>query len=511
MTVDTEQELTSRLSVYVRDDGTGVGSADQSRNTSTMEDSISHVGEEIRINPDNDMDDNMADDEDDMDLVFGDGVDLDDEETRQQDGYADEVSGDNDEMEDATERPGRPLGPPQDSSVKPKKRIPPQVHFARVENQLDKITMNITMEKVLASSLMKRQDKSGGDTNAMSESAEVSSTSDILQENTSLSAALRNNRKHPLDEFDKRLGMRVRAGNPIAEITSSFLGPLMRVFRIICITIRIGFNIGAWKDPFLSFWALCILVLLMLFLLIFPWRIFFFLVGIVGFGPQNLLLRKQILRLEARLLKKKKKPTANDSSDKLGDADGTQQPEHKHRVGDQQQHQYPNTPDGGASLGAKSMDTDDGDIGSIHSNDELQQHGSSKRGPRKLIQRIKKHRKQFRERRNNNAGNNHGHPNGGGTTNAHPTIHRKPFSAAAPTGIGRLTNPRTPREVVVPYTPFRLDRFYDWPPDPTVSRATPVVFENCVFEATPFGEDVIQGRNVGGGDDTDPSAKSKTV
>lgn len=31
-----------------------------------------------------------------------------------------------------------------------------------------------------------------------------------------------------------------------------------------------------------------------------------------------------------------------------------------------------------------------------------------------------------------------------------------------------------PREVAVPYSKLRKDRFYDWPPDPTVSRATPV-------------------------------------
>ena len=35
-----------------------------------------------------------------------------------------------------------------------------------------------------------------------------------------------------------------------------------------------------------------------------------------------------------------------------------------------------------------------------------------------------------------------------------------------------------PREVYVPYTPFRRDRFYDWPPSPAVSRATPLNFSN---------------------------------
>jgi len=31
-----------------------------------------------------------------------------------------------------------------------------------------------------------------------------------------------------------------------------------------------------------------------------------------------------------------------------------------------------------------------------------------------------------------------------------------------------------PRCIVVPYGRFKKDRFYDWPPDPTVSRATPM-------------------------------------
>ena len=32
-----------------------------------------------------------------------------------------------------------------------------------------------------------------------------------------------------------------------------------------------------------------------------------------------------------------------------------------------------------------------------------------------------------------------------------------------------------PRAVAIPYSRFRKERFYDWPPDPTVSRATPIL------------------------------------
>lgn len=36
---------------------------------------------------------------------------------------------------------------------------------------------------------------------------------------------------------------------------------------------------------------------------------------------------------------------------------------------------------------------------------------------------------------------------------------------------------QVPRDVAVPYFRFRKDRFYDWPPDPTVSRATPMLMK----------------------------------
>jgi hypothetical protein len=51
---------------------------------------------------------------------------------------------------------------------------------------------------------------------------------------------------------------------------------------------------------------------------------------------------------------------------------------------------------------------------------------------------------------------------------------RPPFSAHKPTKSTSRTNQLAPRELVVPYTRGRTERFYDWPPDPTVARATPI-------------------------------------
>ena len=164
-------------------------------------------------------------------------------------------------------------GPPQDVDIRPKKRIPPQVHLARLEEKLQKITLSISMDKVFASTLAY---------------SPLIST-DLFRSMQSTNSADREKKKTkriPLDEFDKRLGYRNRHTNPVTEIKSSFLGPLMRIFRIFCCMVRIVFNVGVWTDPYLSFWVLSFLVLSMLVLIVFPWRLFFFTVGLAAFGPQ---------------------------------------------------------------------------------------------------------------------------------------------------------------------------------------------------------------------------------
>ena len=51
---------------------------------------------------------------------------------------------------------------------------------------------------------------------------------------------------------------------------------------------------------------------------------------------------------------------------------------------------------------------------------------------------------------------------------------------------GQSTSSRkmAPRAVTVPYSRVKKDRFFDWPPDPFVSRATPMTFR----EVLPFSE-----------------------
>lgn len=169
-----------------------------------------------------------------------------------------------------------PIGPPQNCDVKPLKRVPPQVMLARAENRLHTLTFGLSMDKLFHTSLAVGKRLSGS----------MSPNECSTYEASDVNAHSRRKKRSILDDFDKRLGLRTSSKNPVVGITSSFLGPIMRMFRIFLVATRVVFNIGIWKDPFLSFWVLCFLVALMVILLIFPWRSFMFLFGLVCFGPQ---------------------------------------------------------------------------------------------------------------------------------------------------------------------------------------------------------------------------------
>ena len=59
---------------------------------------------------------------------------------------------------------------------------------------------------------------------------------------------------------------------------------------------------------------------------------------------------------------------------------------------------------------------------------------------------------------------------------------------------------QVPRDVAVPYFRFRKDRFYDWPPDPTVSRATPIL----LFGSSHPQADTLDDHSMHGKGDVDP-------
>jgi len=78
--------------------------------------------------------------------------------------------------------------------------------------------------------------------------------------------------------------------NPLAALTASFLEPLMKAIGVYLVIVRASFNTFTWRDPYLSFWFLSFLASLGILLALFPWQLFFFVIGLVCFGPQNYLL-----------------------------------------------------------------------------------------------------------------------------------------------------------------------------------------------------------------------------
>ena len=79
--------------------------------------------------------------------------------------------------------------------------------------------------------------------------------------------------------------------NPLSALSASFLEPVMKAIEVYILAVRGIFNALTWKDPFLSFWILVLFTLIMIILLLFPWRKFFYISGILCVGPQNFFLR----------------------------------------------------------------------------------------------------------------------------------------------------------------------------------------------------------------------------
>lgn len=327
------------------------------------------------------------------------------------------------------------VGPPQNSDTSGRK-VPPQVHLSRVEHLLHKASKNISVEHVHFAP-PHIQIQLGKDVNYKAPAADVISAKE----------------KQNFDEFDRLLGFRVRNPNPILRITSSFLGPLMRIIRIVIYAVRISFNLTTWRDPFLTFWAFSFLCTLTFVLLIFPWRTFFFLTSGVLLGPQvcicssshsvidlfcltlhRLLILSQNIAVR-RYLERRSKEKEQDSKEQKerekmsaemsADTPGSQA---------QQGSQMVNKPKAAAASASEGK-------------------GKTKR----MWGRGRKNKDEPEEEEVNEA-----------------ELYHSPRPAFyAHTRPTRRT--QVPRDVAVPYFRFKKDRFFDWPPDPTVSRATPLL------------------------------------
>ncbi|KAL7542867.1 hypothetical protein ACHAWF_014351 [Thalassiosira exigua] len=95
--------------------------------------------------------------------------------------------------------------------------------------------------------------------------------------------------------------LRINASsNPIAKRLNPLLASVVKIFSIGLSSFRAIFNVFMWKDPNLSFFFLLFLLCSMVVILVFPWKPFFLLVGIIGLGPQNKLLVSWYLNNERK-------------------------------------------------------------------------------------------------------------------------------------------------------------------------------------------------------------------
>lgn len=111
-------------------------------------------------------------------------------------------------------------------------------------------------------------------------------------------------------EAEKLLGINT-TNNPIAKKVNPIFGAFLKLIDIELSSFRAVFNIIMWKDPFLSFWVTLFVFCLMVFLLVFPWRYLFFVVGLVGLGPQNYFLA---IWFEARRIARQQQKKAKTKS-----------------------------------------------------------------------------------------------------------------------------------------------------------------------------------------------------
>ena len=78
--------------------------------------------------------------------------------------------------------------------------------------------------------------------------------------------------------------------NPIKSRMFPLVGGVVKIVDNALSMFRAAFNLCMWKDPMLSFWFSLFLFCLMIVLCLFPWRLFFFVGGLFGLGPQNYFL-----------------------------------------------------------------------------------------------------------------------------------------------------------------------------------------------------------------------------
>jgi hypothetical protein len=207
--------------------------------------------------------------------------------------------------------------------------------------------------------------------------------------------------------------------NPVMVKVEKYGRPFVMLVRSWLQVVRANINLFTWRDPYLSFWFLLLLIMLTFVLIVFPWRLFILASGVYAVGPQNIYL---LHRKKKRKATEKAKSFINESKREILE----KEPLLSSTTSLQSNAQdcvACNDTDGAT----KAPDTDT----TVAMNDT-----------------------------------NH-HPSPGTKTPKakSSTGTKKPNAAngtAPAASIGKM-------EVVVPYSQVKLDRFFDWPPDPSVS------------------------------------------
>ena len=74
--------------------------------------------------------------------------------------------------------------------------------------------------------------------------------------------------------------------NPMVTKMAEYMAPMLEMLKVGLSVWRSVFNLFTWRDPFLSFLFLLGAVCLLCVLIVFPWRLFFFVTGTGIVGPQ---------------------------------------------------------------------------------------------------------------------------------------------------------------------------------------------------------------------------------
>jgi len=93
------------------------------------------------------------------------------------------------------------------------------------------------------------------------------------------------------------------------------LGTLTRMKLVPNLIFRFLFNLFTWRDPYLTFWFSNLLFCLIIVLIVFPWRLFFFSLALVLLGPQNWIFQEKIKNKIRKVMQKSKQKKEKKQAD----------------------------------------------------------------------------------------------------------------------------------------------------------------------------------------------------